>query len=197
MYFSGDSLTDAPGVAREALAIPTVPHTTGQGTRWLGQIGDADIDYSAWVTGAESRLAFTSDVLATPMTVCGFPVITIDVSAAEADGVLIAYLEVVGANGVASYITEGPIRLGHRGTTQPATRTDQRLERSFAEADFAPMQPGRPASISFEMMPMSSSFLPVLGSGCRLRPRTPTTCVLTQRPDRPSRCAHRPIVQRP
>jgi uncharacterized protein len=165
MYFSGNSLGDTPAAAVETVAIPTTPHTTGLGTRWLGQIGGGDIDYSAWGEGAASRQAFTSDILSEALTVCGFPVVTVDVSSPEADGVLIAYLEVVGPDDVASYITEGVIRLKHRGATQPTVRTDQRLDRSFAEADFAPMEPGTPSTVTFDMMPMSVEF----PAGSRIR----------------------------
>jgi uncharacterized protein len=166
LFLSGDALIDEPsGTLPDPIALPTIPHTTGLGTRWLGQIGGGDIDYSGWGAGAASRHAFTSDVLNEPLTVCGFPVVSIDVSSTESDGVLIAYLEVVGPDDVASYITEGVIRLGHRGAEQPPIRTDQRLDRSFADADFAPMEPGTPQTITFEMMPMSVEF----PAGSRIR----------------------------
>jgi uncharacterized protein len=163
-YLASGALLDAAPAKPEIVELPTAPGTTGTGTRWFGQIGN-DIDYSKWNDGAESRVAFTSKPFESAVKVCGFPVVTINVSTMAEDGVIIAYLEHVGPKG-AVYLTEGTLRLSARGTTQPPLRTDQRLDRSFAKADRASMPKGEPTTIVFEMMPMSVEF--AAGSALRV-----------------------------
>jgi uncharacterized protein len=165
LFLSGDALVESAPNKSETWAIPTNEHTTGTATRWFTNAGGVPVDYSGWAKGAASRVSFTSASLAVPAKVCGFPVISIDVSGAEDDGLLIAYLEFVDAEGNASYLTEGVLRLSARGKTQPPLRTDQRLDRSFAKFDRGPLTKGTAVSVVLEMMPVSVLF-PV---GSRIR----------------------------
>jgi uncharacterized protein len=134
--------------------IPTTDHTTGATTRWLTQIG-AVVDYSGWSSGNANRRSMVGEALTKPMHICGFPVVTIDVTSDEADGTIMAYLEQVAPDGTTTYITEGVLRLAMRGKSQPKVRTDQPLDRSFSKADIVPMLPGNSATIVFEMCPTS------------------------------------------
>jgi uncharacterized protein len=164
-YFAGDTLSSQPIAKPQVVAVPTTPHNTGATSRWMGQVTGGDIDYSTWNEGAPSRVAFTSPALDAPLRVCGFPVVSIDVSIEGDDGLIVAYLELVDPAGVAHYITEGVLRLSSRGRTSPKLRTDQRLDRSFAKDDYSPMPKGTPTSVMFEMMPTSVEF----AAGSRMR----------------------------
>jgi uncharacterized protein len=146
-------LSTAPGAL--AADIPTTDHTTGTTTRWLTQIG-SEVDYSGWSSGKASRRSIAGEALTEPMHICGFPVVTVDVTSDEADGTIMAYLEQVAPDGATTYITEGVFRLAKRGKTQPKVRTDQPLDRSFSKADTVPMLPGTPSTVVFEMSPISA-----------------------------------------
>jgi uncharacterized protein len=143
----------------QTIVLPTAPHTTGTANRWTTNVGIAGPqDYSKWSDSAAARAAFTTDSLTVDMHILGFVVVSVDVTSSEADGTLFAYLEQVTPTGEVRYLTEGMLRLSHRGKTQPEARTDQRLDRSFATEGRFPMVPGEPSSVVFQLVPTSTFF---------------------------------------
>jgi uncharacterized protein len=144
--------------------VPTSIHISSEVNRWTTQLG-TQVDYSQWASAAGSRVSFTGPVLTADVTVLGFPVVTVEVTTDQTDGVLFAYLEKVTPAGEVQYITEGMIRLLHRGRVQPAIRTDQRLNRSFASTDVLTMVPGQATTVVFELFPTSVR----LEAGARLQ----------------------------
>jgi uncharacterized protein len=160
-------LTDG-GLVRErgrfSKALPTADQSSGANSRWFAQLG-ATPDYSTWSETKDSRLSLPGETLTKPLRLCGFPVVTVEVTTDETDGTIFAYLEQVAPDGTTSYITEGQLRLSKRGMRQPRLRTDQRLDRSFTKADAAPMTPGKAETIVFELFPTSA----VIPAGNRLQ----------------------------
>jgi uncharacterized protein len=161
---TSSSLSTKRSSRRVVRKLSTRPHTTGTSSRWLNQIGNS-VDYSKWKAMASRRTSFKGPKFTKPTRICGFPVVTIDVACDASDATLFAYLEYVSPGGRVSYLTEGVIQLSHRGATQPAIRTDQRLDRSFAKADRRPMTPNVTETVVFEMVPTSI----VMPKGSRLQ----------------------------
>jgi uncharacterized protein len=176
-HVAGDSLTRDTPTAVERFDLPTTPHTSGQGARWVGQIG-GEVGYGDWPAGDTNRRSFTSEPLSEDLTVTGFPVVSVVVESTDVDGTLFAYLEIVDADGVARPVSEGSLRLSRRGATQPAVITSAKLERSFAQADNAPMEVGEPTTITFEFVPISVRF----NKGSRLQLSFASTDVDNFRP---------------
>jgi uncharacterized protein len=157
LHVTGELLTQEAPTAEERFDLPTTPHTSGPGSRWVGQIG-GEVGYSDWSVGEPNRRSFTGKPLADDLTVTGFPVVTVIVESSDVDGTLFAYLEIVDTDGVARPVSEGSLRLSHRGTTPPPVITSTKLDRSFAQADSAPMEVGEPTAITFEFVPISVRF---------------------------------------
>jgi uncharacterized protein len=156
-FLAGDTITRAAPTAGERFDLPTTPHTSGTGSRWVGQIGN-QVSYDDWSASEVNRRSFTSEPLTEDLTVTGFPVVTVTVESTDVDGTLFAYLEIVDTEGVVRPVTEGSLRLSRRGTTQPAVTTSAKLDRSFAQADNAPMEIDTPTAITFEFVPISARF---------------------------------------
>ncbi len=157
MFATGKALQPAKPISDEQFAVPSTPHTTGPGSRWVGQLG-SPVSYPDWLGSASSRLTFVGDAAPEPLTIAGFPVVTTTVKSSDVDGVLYAYLQLVRSDGTVYPVTEGSLRLVHRGKTQPKVNTSARLERTFVKADMQPMVPGEPVEVTFELLPISVRF---------------------------------------
>jgi uncharacterized protein len=157
LQFGGKLVTSAE--TPKPSVLPTLPSTTGSANRWLTNAGLAgEQDYSGWAKLADARTAFSTEPFEQDTHILGFPVVSVDVSTEDTDGVLFAYLEKITPTGEVLYITEGMLRLSRRGKSQPTARTDQRLDRSFNAAENMPMKPGESASVVFQMVPTSTLF---------------------------------------
>jgi uncharacterized protein len=156
LQITGAGLIESNSNVNERLVIPAKAHTSGTGSRWRGNVSDT-LDYSAWNDSASSRRSLRLAPLQKELKIMGFPIVSVFVDSSEPDGVLFAYLEAVLPDNSVVYLTEGVIRLGLRGSKQPALRTDQRLERTLAAKDLAPMKPGTPELIVFEMYPLAAA----------------------------------------
>jgi uncharacterized protein len=149
-YFGRNTLQAQATSETLQIPVPTTAHSSAENSRWTTQLGTI-VDYSQWALGASSRVSFTGPIFTADTMVLGFPVLTVEVSSDQTDGVLFAYLEKVTPAGEVQYISEGMIRLLHRGAIQPAVRTDQRLNRSFASTDALPLVPGQSSTVVFEL----------------------------------------------
>ncbi len=163
-YLGDGTLSDEVPGSPSPLPLPDRPASSGESSRWAMNVSGDDADYSDWGAGADARLAFAGIPLASDHHLLGFPVVAIEVISDAPDGVLHAYLEQVDGDGTVSYLTEGMLRLSHRGSTA-APRTDQPVERSFLAADRTEMEVGVPTPVVFELFPISV----VVPAGARLQ----------------------------
>jgi putative CocE/NonD family hydrolase len=132
---------------------------TGGASRWAAlrgrPIGDPYPDRAA----QDRRLLhYTSPPLAADLEVTGHPLVTLHVASSASDGAFFAYLEDVAPDGGVGYVTEGQLRALHR-RYRPADGDPLGLpRRSFARADAAPLVPGEPAELTFDLLPTSYVF---------------------------------------
>jgi uncharacterized protein len=114
-----------------------------------------DYDVTA-ATRLFKGLVYESEPLPSDVQFTGHPVVELWVSSTATDGDFIATLEDVAADGTAnSYNMTGRLRASHRKVAQaPYNNLGLPWHRSFKE-DAAPLVPGEPAQLLFEMLPIS------------------------------------------
>ena len=78
----------------------------------------------------------------TDTLIVGAAELCLAISSDQPDGVVIAYLEDVAPDGRVTYLTEGELRLLHRGTSSPGCDPAPGTTRSFARADARAVTPG-------------------------------------------------------
>jgi putative CocE/NonD family hydrolase len=123
--------------------------TTGTGTtgRWRGLAVPTWTEYPDRASADERLVVYETGPLERDTEVTGHPVVSLRVRCDQADGALFAYLEDVDPRGRVGYVSEGWLRAVHR-----------RLPRTFARADAAPLVPGEPTVLAFELLPLSHEF---------------------------------------
>jgi len=132
---------------------------TGTATRWralLGGIGSAP--YPARPLRDASLLVYTSSPLDEAVEVTGHPIAWLRMSATTPDASVFVYLEDVDERGSVAYVTEGVLRALHRKSIPAAAGRLPVPERSFLRADGAPLRPGEPAELAFDLLPTSYLF---------------------------------------
>lgn len=139
--------------------------TTGPFNRWTTQLG-LHVAYPDRAAADAGLPTYTSDALAEPMEIVGECLVTLEVETDAADGLFIAYLEAVDPDGRVIYLTEGGLRGLHRKVSaQPPICARPGPNRSFREADAAPMVPGEVTTLTFPLLPTAVR----LPAGWRLR----------------------------
>ncbi|MGA0599829.1 CocE/NonD family hydrolase [Caulobacter sp. KR2-114] len=139
--------------------------TTGPFNRWTTQLG-LHIAYPDRAEADAALLTYTSAPLAAPLTIVGEGLVTLHVETDATDGLFIAYLEAVGPDGRVIYLSEGGLRGLHRQVSaEPPIYVRPGPNRSFREADAAPMVPGELTELTFPLLPTAVR----LPAGWRLR----------------------------
>jgi putative CocE/NonD family hydrolase len=160
-------LASEPDIAGEDRYRVDFTLGTGARTRY-GRLAALDVrDYYTDWNGRDARmLCYTSDPFAADHELSGHPVVTLHVSASEADAALHVYLEDVAPDGTCRYVTEGMLRALHR-KEGPAPPHQQVVGpwRSFSRVDAAPLVPGEIATLRFALLPTSWR----IASGHRVR----------------------------
>jgi putative CocE/NonD family hydrolase len=106
----------------------------------------------------EKGLTYTTAPLKKDLRITGHPVVQLWVSSTATDGDFFAYLEEVDETGYSTYITEGVLRASHRKLSLPSfNNMGLPWHRSFAQ-DVAPLIPGEPVKLVFDLMPTSWLF---------------------------------------
>ena len=134
---------------------------TGEYTRWRGLLGRATAAklYPDRKYRGQFLTVFETAPLAADLEVTGHPILELSISSSAPDGSLFAYLDDITPGHEAWYVTEGMRRIIHRGTTSTATPyQDSVANPSYNTADAAPLVPGVPTTISFDLLPTSYLF---------------------------------------
>jgi putative CocE/NonD family hydrolase len=141
--------------ARDSLAL--VLSGTGDHTRWNPLIGPGSSRAKIVDRAALDRAlpGYGTSVLEEDVVITGQPIVSLQVSSTLEDGALFVYLDDVDPSGAVHGVSEGMLRLIHRG---PATRACQNRvppTHSFLRRDAAPMSVGRVEEVTFDLLPVS------------------------------------------
>ncbi|MGE0551889.1 MAG: CocE/NonD family hydrolase [Gemmatimonadales bacterium] len=165
-FGSGGSLgasrpTGAAGVDRYQVDTTV---GTGETSRWNTLLGGGPVVYPNRAEIDRKLLTYTSAPLDAPLEVTGHPMVTLHVASTARDGAFFVYLEEVMADGTVAYVTEGILRASLRQVgTGPYLQVPP--YRSLTRASAAPLVPGEPAELSFDLLPVSHQFR----AGSRIR----------------------------
>lgn len=133
--------------------------TTGTKNRWYTQLGGFDVVYDERSSQDRRMLTYTSDPLERDTEVTGQGVVTLEVTSTATDGNFFVYLEDVSAEGSSTYVTEGMLRALHRKlSADPAPYRTTYPYRSYQRKDGQPLAPGKPATLTFQLIPTSVLF---------------------------------------
>lgn len=116
-------------------------------------------------------ITFTSPPMAQNLTLIGFPVVKLWMSADAASVDVYAYLQMVDEEGVSTNLTEGMLRSNFRGTVQPAFDHMGLPFHRNTRGDDTPLPINEPVLMEFNMSVVSWT----IPAGCRLR-LTITNC---------------------
>ena len=137
----------------------------GSETRWSTQLGGTEVFYGNRAAADSLLLTYTSPPLEAPLEITGHPVVEMALATTHNDGAVIAYLEIVHADGSVTMITEGQLRLIHHALSAEAPYPTFGPHHSYLEADALPMVPWEATPVSFTMLPTSV----LVKAGDRLR----------------------------
>ena len=166
-FSAGGALVPAGADLPEGVDTHTVDPeaTSGPFNRWTTQLG-LHIAYPDRAEADAGLLTYTSAPLAQPLEIVGEGLVTLHIESDAEDGLFIAYLEAVAPDGRVIYLTEGGLRGLHRKVSaEPPIYARPGPNRSFREADAAPMIPGEVTELTFPLLPTAVR----LSAGWRLR----------------------------
>src|SRR5262249_28728872 len=123
--------------------------------------------YSDWDGRDADLLVYTSAPLTAPLALAGHAVLTLCLQADQPDAAIHVCLEGIEAAGRCRYVTEGMRRALHRKAAPcPAYHRTTWPWRTFARADAVPLARGKPAEMTFALLPVGWEFK--AGSSVRL-----------------------------
>ena len=140
--------------------------TSGTENRWFSGMSGLPIRYPDRAQQDQRLLVYDSPAFDSAVELTGHPVVMLQVAATETDGAWYAYLEEVFPDGRVVYLTEGELR-GVQRQVSPATPPAAVFGpyHTFRRADAAPLPPGAPVELTFDLLPIST----IIGAGHRLR----------------------------
>lgn len=160
------SLAPAPaGLAGQDRWLVDLTTTTGTASRWDNATGQGPMRYPDLTLRDTKALTYTTQPLATDLTVIGHPVVTLFVTSNQPDGDFYAYLEEIDSTGFARYVSEGMLRASHRTLAEPPWNNLGLPWQRHHESDLAPLAPGEVAELVFDLHPTATVF----NAGHRLR----------------------------
>jgi putative CocE/NonD family hydrolase len=137
---------------------PDPEATTGTSTRWHALATETWTQYADRNEQDRHNLVYQTEPLPQALTATGHPVVHLVVVSDQPDATVFAYLEDVAPDGRVGYVSEGQLRALHRKQRHPreAPYTLRGVPyHSYAKADAAPLVPGKPAELVFELQPIS------------------------------------------
>ncbi len=138
--------------------------TTGMTTRWTDGYGGG-FGYSDMASNDAKGMTYTTPPLEADMEVVGSPIADLWVSVNATDADVIVYLEEIDPRGHSVYISEGVMRASYRALSDAPFNTFGLPYHSGLQADVAPLTPGEPVELTFDLLPTGNVF----NAGNRLR----------------------------
>lgn len=131
--------------------------TSGEKTRWDNTVA-GDFDYGDMSARDAKGLTYTTPPLAEDLEVTGHPVLHLWASSTATDGDFIAFLEEVDSKGASRYVTEGCLRASQRTLGKAPYDNFGLPYHPSAKKDVAPLVPGAPTELVFDLLPTSTIF---------------------------------------
>jgi hypothetical protein len=153
-------LSAAPGGADQDSFRADFTRGTGTATRHerLSALPITDY-YTDWTEREHGMLSWTTQPLGTDSDIAGHPIVSLNISASEADAVLHVYLSELEADGTSRYVTEGVLRALHRKLIPaPADQNWSWPYRDYSRKNSAPLVPGETAELRFALLPTAWRF---------------------------------------
>lgn len=126
--------------------------STGTHNRWASQMNQP-IYYGDRRHAPGVRASFDAAPVPSDVELVGSPELCLTMRSDQRDGAVFAYLEDVAPDGRVTYLTEGLLRLLHRGTgCDSAPGTD----RSFKRADAQEVVPGELMQVEIPLLPLAA-----------------------------------------
>lgn len=135
--------------------------SSGPDARWNSVFGELHTPeaYNDFKERMAKMLVIKGDALASNMEITGHGIVSLYMSSSDEDGAVFVYLLDEGPDGNIKYITEGNMRLLHRKigdkSTMPYPDAANVPYHSYLKADGAPMVPGKPEQVLFDLLPVS------------------------------------------
>ncbi len=130
--------------------------STGPHNRWHGHLLGQPVVYPDRAEADARLLTYTGPPLEADTELTGHPVAVLHVSSTASDGAFYVYLEEVAPDGKVTYLTEGQLRARFRreSDAEPLYRPAP-VNRTFTEADAAPLTPGEVVALRIPLLPLS------------------------------------------
>jgi hypothetical protein len=138
--------------------------TSGKKTRWTNTVG-GEFAYPDMTANDIKGLTYTTETITEDLNVTGHPILHLWIDSTAADGDFIAFLEEIDSKGFSRYVSEGCLRASHRALSRPPYDNLGLPYHRSARKDAAPLVPGKPSELVFDLLPISNIF----NTGNRLR----------------------------
>jgi len=153
-------LTESPETSDDITYRVDYGCGTGLDTRYGRlQVRNVQNYYADWQCRPGRYLELRSVPLETDLTMSGHPVVKLFLASDQADACIFVYLEDVGADGMARYVTEGMLRGIHgRLSASSATYVTSWPYRIFTRSEARPLVSGEMYEFEFALLPTSWRF---------------------------------------
>lgn len=153
-YLADGKLTRALPQERGSTLITESQRGRGNRTRWNSLItGFGAIDHAG--DGTDDGACFRTMPFERDIEITGHPLLRIWICAEDEDMQIFAYLQDEAPSGAVAWVTEGLLLASHRAHTIEAHGI---VRRSFLREDAAPLSPGQPTELVFDLYPLSYQF---------------------------------------
>lgn len=134
-------------------------HGTGTKSRWNCLVMGGNVTHPDRKKQDAKLLCYTTPPLDRPVEVTGHPIVTLHITSPLRDGNVLVYLEDIDESGGVHYLSEGMLRAIHRKLSdKPPPYKTIVPYRTYARADAMPLVPGKPAELTFDILPISHVF---------------------------------------
>lgn len=148
----------APKPRGENRQVVDFSSTTGPQNRWRGNFFAGPINYGNRAHADEKLSYYDTEQLPRDVEIVGDPLVKLSLRVDRIDAAVFVYLEDIATDGRVTYLTEGQLRLMHRGAESPC-------ERTFRRSDALPVIPGESVEASVCLQPIAAH----VKAGHRLR----------------------------
>ena len=147
-----------PGPSGSANSVNDGSLSTTPPTEVMGQ-DDYEVYYGLTAENMDEKaLTYTTAPLASDVELMGYPVVHLWVSSTATDGDFFAYFEDIAPDGSSTVLGYGRLRASHRALHSPYYDTLGRPWHRSYEEDIAPLTPGEPVELAFDLSPTSYLF---------------------------------------
>lgn len=159
------TLTSEPPQESGASDLYTVDYSTGTGKKSHWAALASGHMYPDMKANDAKALTYTTEALASDLTVAGHPVLRLWISTAAPDLDVFTYLEEVDRSGRSRYVSQGILRASHRALGQAPFDKLGLPWHDYFESSVEPVPPEEPIELVFDLLPTAYRF----SQGSRIR----------------------------